>query len=298
MKILFVIDTLYTSNNGTSISAQRYASELRKLGNEVRALCGDLPRTQEEAQITNGDFCTGIFHFPIFQPLCEKHDFRYANWDKSIIHEACNWADVVHVFTPFFMSNAAINYCNEIGKPVTAAFHIQPENITSSLGLGKDPILNKLIYKIFRFTTYNRVRHVHVPVERKQHGIKIKPANRLHGYLFAVRGNSDMPDTALFPQLRQQLHDASRSECRFDVTHFGQGMHLIIVKVVRMQQPARFLKELLRLHSRTLLRFAGQIHLVPVRNQGIPQFQLCISIRGRHIKIVDPLFDCPCHIAV
>ena len=163
MKILFVIDTLYTSNNGTSISAQRYASELRKLGNEVRALCGDQPRTQEEAQITNGDFCTGIFRFPIFQPLCEKHDFRFANMDKPIIHAACKWADVVHVFTPFFMSNAAINYCNEIGKPVTAAFHIQPENITSSLGLGKEPVVNKLIYKIFRYTTYNRVRHVHVP---------------------------------------------------------------------------------------------------------------------------------------
>lgn len=32
MKILFVIDTYYTNNNGTSISAQRFASELRKRG--------------------------------------------------------------------------------------------------------------------------------------------------------------------------------------------------------------------------------------------------------------------------
>ena len=35
MKILFVIDTYYTNNNGTSISAQRFASELRKRGHFV-----------------------------------------------------------------------------------------------------------------------------------------------------------------------------------------------------------------------------------------------------------------------
>lgn len=38
MKILFVIDTYYTNNNGTSISAQRFAAELRKRGHEVRIL--------------------------------------------------------------------------------------------------------------------------------------------------------------------------------------------------------------------------------------------------------------------
>ena len=35
MKILFVIDSFYTTNNGTSISAQRFAGELRKRGHEV-----------------------------------------------------------------------------------------------------------------------------------------------------------------------------------------------------------------------------------------------------------------------
>ena len=44
MKILFVIDSFYTTNNGTSISAQRFAGELRKRGHEVKVLCWD---TQE-----------------------------------------------------------------------------------------------------------------------------------------------------------------------------------------------------------------------------------------------------------
>lgn len=163
MKILFVIDTFYTSNNGTSISAQRYAAELRKRGHEVRVLCGDKPKTEQDAHLTDGDYCTGIFHFPVFQFLCEKHDFFYGNADRPLIRKACRWADVVHVYTPFFMSNAAISYCQQIGKPVTAAFHIQPENITSSFGLGKVSCINNLIYRIFRYVTYNRVRHIHTP---------------------------------------------------------------------------------------------------------------------------------------
>lgn len=163
MKILFVIDTLYTSNNGTSISAQRFAAELRKRGHEVRALCGDKPKNEQDEQITDGDFCAGIFHFPVFQFLCEKHDFFYGNADKKVIKEACDWADIVHVYTPLFMSNAAITYCLQIHKPVTAAFHIQPENITSSFGLGKVKCINTMIYAIFRHVTYNRIRHIHTP---------------------------------------------------------------------------------------------------------------------------------------
>lgn len=163
MKILFVIDSLYTSNNGTSISAQRFIAGLRKRGHEVRALCGDAPKNEQDRQLTDGDYCTGIFHFPIFQFLCEKHDFFYGNANKTVIKEACDWADIVHVYTPFFLSNAVITYCHSAGKPVTAAFHVQPENITSSFALEKVKWINTMIYRIFRRVTYNRVRHIHTP---------------------------------------------------------------------------------------------------------------------------------------
>ena len=99
----------------------------------------------------------------IFQPLCDKHDFSFAYTDKNIIHAACDWADIVHVFVPFGISMEAINYCHSIGKPVTAAFHIQPENMTSSVSMGKVKWFNELFYRSFRWGIYNRVRHVHVP---------------------------------------------------------------------------------------------------------------------------------------
>ena len=162
MKILFVIDSFYTTNNGTSISAQRFAGELRKRGHEVRVLCWDTP-TDKENNLTDGDFTTPKFHLPIFQPLCDKHDFSFAYTDKNIIHAACDWADIVHVFVPFGISMEAINYCHSIGKPVTAAFHIQPENMTSSVSMGKVKWFNELFYRSFRWGIYNRVRHVHVP---------------------------------------------------------------------------------------------------------------------------------------
>ena len=43
MRILFVIDTYDTNNNGTSISAQRFAAELRQRGHEVKILTSGEP---------------------------------------------------------------------------------------------------------------------------------------------------------------------------------------------------------------------------------------------------------------
>jgi len=176
MKILFVIDSFYTTNNGTSISAQRFAGELRKRGHEVRVLCWDTPSDQgtkdqvtkevvctKENNLTDGDFTTKKFNIPVFQPLCDKHDFSFAYNNKEIVHSACDWADIVHIFVPFGIEMEAIRYCRQIGKPVTAAFHIQPENMTSSVSMGKVEWFNELFYKSFRRNIYNRVRHVHVP---------------------------------------------------------------------------------------------------------------------------------------
>ena len=113
--------------------------------------------------MTDGDFTTKKFNIPVFQPLCDKHDFSFAYNDTEVVHAACDWADVVHVFVPFGIEMEAISYCHKIGKPVTAAFHIQPENMTSSVSMGKVEWFNEMFYRSFRRNIYNRVRHVHVP---------------------------------------------------------------------------------------------------------------------------------------
>ena len=73
MKILFAIDAYFTNNNWTSISAQRFADELRKRGHEVRILTAcDEPR--------ENIFSMPALKIPFFQGLIEKHGFQFANF--------------------------------------------------------------------------------------------------------------------------------------------------------------------------------------------------------------------------
>ncbi|MBQ9339526.1 MAG: glycosyltransferase [Paludibacteraceae bacterium] len=159
MKILFVIDTYDTSNNGTSISAQRFAAELRTRGHEVMILTTGEPGEHR--------FNVPNFRMPLFQPLMDKHDFDFAKfWGEeavSTIRKAVDWSDIVHCFLPFALETTAQRYSKRIGKPCTGAFHIQPENMTSSVGLGKVEWVTEVFYKQFRQNMYNGFRHIHCP---------------------------------------------------------------------------------------------------------------------------------------
>ena len=93
MRILFVIDTYDTNNNGTSISAQRFAEELRRRGHEVKILTSGEPGEDR--------FALPTYKMPIFQPLMDKHNFNFAYSEKKTIREAVEWADIIHCFLPF-----------------------------------------------------------------------------------------------------------------------------------------------------------------------------------------------------
>lgn len=170
MRILFVIDTYDTNNNGTSISAQRFAEELRRRGHEVRILCADLPETDTEGnplpvEITQ-KYLVNEFYIPIFNPLIKKHGFSFGTIFKEsreVIHEAVQWADIIHSFMPFGLEMYASKYAEKIGKPNTGAFHIQPENLWSSVGLGKVQWIQERGYRNFREWHYYKFRHIHVP---------------------------------------------------------------------------------------------------------------------------------------
>lgn len=170
MRILFVIDTYDTNNNGTSISAQRFAEELRRRGHEVRILCADPQETDTEGnplpvEITQ-KYLVKEFYTPIFNPLIKKHGFTFGTIFKEsrrVIHEAVQWADIVHSFMPFGLEMYASKYAEKIGKPNTGAFHIQPENLWSSVGLGKVQWIQERGYRNFREWHYYKFRHIHVP---------------------------------------------------------------------------------------------------------------------------------------
>ena len=172
MKILFVIDTYDTNNNGTSISAQRFAEELRRRGHEVRILCADKPETDADGNPLSVDitqkYFVDEFHVPLFNPLVKKHGFTFGDImteSRQIIRDAIEWAEIVHSFMPFALEIYASSYAEKIGKPNTGAFHIQPENLWSSVGLGKVQWIQNMSYRNFRNWHYYKFRHIHVPSE-------------------------------------------------------------------------------------------------------------------------------------
>ncbi len=170
-KILLVIDTYDTNNNGTSISAQRFAAVLRKHGNEVKILTTGEPAPDK--------FVLKEFKVPLFNDLIHSQGFQFGQIDNAIIREAVAWADVVHCMMPFGLEMAAKRIADEMHKPSTAAFHIQPENMTSSVGLGKVERVNDRFYDAFNTLLYSKFTHIHTPSqfmadELVKHGYKAK----------------------------------------------------------------------------------------------------------------------------
>jgi glycosyltransferase involved in cell wall biosynthesis len=166
-----------TSNNGTLISAQRFARELVARGHEVRALCAGDPGT-------NGyDAATGItwFHVPEYRIpavswLAHRQGTAIARPCDATIAEALRGASVLHVYEAWPMEARAARIARELGVPALAAFHIQPQNITYNLGLGWCGPAAGLAYALMRKLFYQRFEHIHCPSQM------IATELRRHGY--------------------------------------------------------------------------------------------------------------------
>ena len=155
MKILLVCDQFFGANNGTTISARRFSRQLEKNGNEVKPLCA--------GRKDQGEFCLDVFHFPLFDGLVTSQGMTFAKVDLKIINKAVDWADIVHIYTPFALARNTIKICLKKNKPFTGAFHVQPENITSSIHLVNLEFINFLIYKNFNKHVYRYCKHIHCP---------------------------------------------------------------------------------------------------------------------------------------
>jgi len=155
MKILLVCDQFYGANNGTTISARRFSRQLEKNGNSVKALCA--------GRKDQGEFCLEVFHFPIFDGLVTSQGMTFAKVDTQIINRAIDWADIIHIYTPFALARKTIKICIKKNKPFTGAFHVQPENITSSLHMVNFGLINIMLYKNFNKHVYRYCKHIHCP---------------------------------------------------------------------------------------------------------------------------------------
>ena len=154
MKILFVIEMI-DNHNGTSISAMRYASELRNRGHEVKILTTGEPKADR--------FVVPNRHLPLVDPIAQRHGFQYAQADENVIREALEWCDVAHCYMPFGLEIATKKMAEKMGKPCTAAFHVQPENVTATFNMQNVKWINNIIYSNFNKTFFKEFKRIHCP---------------------------------------------------------------------------------------------------------------------------------------
>lgn len=162
MRIVFVLECTNSINNGTGATCYRFAEELRKKGHDIVMLGEELKPGQ-----TSQFAYYGLKHykFPIFEGLITKDGFNFVYCDPKTIYEAIKGADLVHLFIPFKLCSVARLIAESLGVPTSCAFHMQAENITSALRLGKVKFLNDILYFSFRRYLYAHVRHCHCPSE-------------------------------------------------------------------------------------------------------------------------------------
>ena len=88
MKILLVTDQYYMANNGTTITARRFATVLRAHGHEVRVISYGTP---EQADPAYPGYLLKKQYIPIFDKLVCSQGMLFAKVDKGLLEQALRW---------------------------------------------------------------------------------------------------------------------------------------------------------------------------------------------------------------
>lgn len=192
MKILFVVNNIFCQGNGLDASARRTVQALRDAGQEVRVLsCENI----NDPKGLQPEYRQKEFHFPIFQPLISAQGYSFAKWSGPAIEEAVRWADVVHIEEPFFIEHAAMKWAKRLGKPLTATYHLHPENIFFSLGMGNWSFPNNLLLRYWIRVFLNNCQYVQCPTENVRERL-----NRFHIKAHCITiSNGLVPDRCIRP---------------------------------------------------------------------------------------------------
>lgn len=159
MKVLFVVNNHYATGNGLSASCRRTVEYLRKAGVEVRVLSG----RNHEAETPQPDYVLKDFYFPVFEKLIESHGYQFAAAEKNIIMEAVGWADLVHLEEPFGLQRRVAKICRKMHKPMTATYHLHPENLFCSIHMGWFSPLNHACMLLWRNGAYDYCSDIQCP---------------------------------------------------------------------------------------------------------------------------------------
>jgi glycosyltransferase involved in cell wall biosynthesis/1-acyl-sn-glycerol-3-phosphate acyltransferase len=205
MHIVMVLDQYDSLNNGTTVTAHRYAEELRVRGHTVTVLASGMA---EEDKVPVAEMW-----IPLFQPLIEKQGFCFACPNDEAYYQAFRGADIIHFYLPTRFCRRGEEIARQMKIPTVASFHLQPENITYSIGLGKSKRVNDALYRFFYRSFYSRFRYIHCPSEM------IAEQLNHHGYDAQCRVISNGVSDSFKPQPIQRL---PRLQNKFVVLMIGR----------------------------------------------------------------------------
>ena len=176
MKIVLVIDQFDSGNNGTTVTARRYAEQLQRRGHTVTVLaCG------ESGVLEDGVRKIGApeYKLPVFDGLVKSQGMQFARPVDEAYYQAFKGADIVHFYLPFRFCRRGEEIARQMHIPTVAAFHMQPENVTFTIGMGNFKPMNEFLYRWCYREFYNRFSYIHCPSrfiadQLKQHGYDAK----------------------------------------------------------------------------------------------------------------------------
>lgn len=163
LKLLFVINNLYTRGNGLSASARRTITLLRERGHDVRVLSSGSAEQAQACDFTAPEFTLPAMRFPLADAIISAQGYAFAKPKRKVIKQAVDWADVVHLEEPFGLQARTAHAAKHAGKPVLATYHIHPENITATIHLDGLWPLNALLLASWRRRIYALARVVQCP---------------------------------------------------------------------------------------------------------------------------------------
>ena len=162
LRILFVINDLYTRGNGLAASARRTIALLRERGHDVRVLSAP-PLDGDDCGIGAPDYPLPYLRVPLLAPLIASQGYAFARSDRSQIDRALDWADVVHLEEPFMLQAIVARRARARGVPALATYHIHPENLTASVYLDRCALLNRVVLEGWKRFVFNRCGALQCP---------------------------------------------------------------------------------------------------------------------------------------
>ncbi|MBQ9463569.1 MAG: glycosyltransferase [Bacteroidales bacterium] len=192
MKILFVVNNYFALGNGLSASARRTVQYLREAGEEVRVLSGPNP----DPHGSHPDYELKHLSFGILEPILKSQGYNFAKTDRRIITEAIRWCDVVHLEEPFVIQMVASRIAKKLRKPCTGTYHLHPENIFYTLGMGWWRGINASLLLIWRDFVFNYCSDLQCPSQNVLERLK-RYGFRSHLHLIS---NGIIPDAPLRPR--------------------------------------------------------------------------------------------------